>query len=62
VEDPKRAATWKESTAFDPETWARIGAPQVRVNEIMLGFVETRGWGLLTEEQKQSIIDHTLLE
>lgn len=50
------------------ETWARIGAPQVRVNEIMLGFVETRhgektrGWGLLTEEQKQAIIDHTLLK
>jgi len=49
------------------ETWARIGAPQVRVNEIMLGIVETRhgektrGWGLLTKEQKQSLIDHTLL-
>jgi len=50
------------------ETWARIGAPDVRVNEIMLGIVETRhgdktrGWGLLSEEQKQSVIDHTLLE
>jgi len=50
------------------ETWAREGAPQVRVNEIMLGFVETRhgektmGWGLLSEEQKSSILDHTLLE
>ncbi|MDI6687763.1 MAG: SDR family oxidoreductase [Desulfobacterales bacterium] len=49
------------------ETWARIGAPQVRVNEIMLGIVETRhgdktrGWGLLSEKQKQSLIDHTLL-
>ncbi len=49
------------------ETWARIGAPQVRVNEIMLGIVETRhgektrGWELLTKEQKQSLIDHTLL-
>lgn len=48
------------------ETWARLGAPQVRVNEIMLGIVETRhgdktrGWGLLTEEQKQAIADHTL--
>ncbi len=48
------------------ETWARLGAPKVRVNEIMLGIVETRhggttrGWGLLTEEQKQAIIDHTL--
>ncbi len=50
------------------ETWARMGAPEVRVNEIMLGIVETRhgektrGWGLLTEEQKQAIIDHTLLQ
>ncbi len=50
------------------ETWARIGAPEVRVNEIMLGIVETRhgektrGWELLTREQKQSIINHTLLE
>lgn len=49
------------------ETWARLGAPQVRVNEIMLGIFETRhaqstrGWGLLTEAQKQAIIDHTLL-
>ena len=49
------------------ETWARLGAPEVRVNEIMLGIVETRhgektrGWGLLNEEQKQAIIDHTLL-
>ncbi|MFP4571414.1 MAG: SDR family NAD(P)-dependent oxidoreductase [Desulfobacterales bacterium] len=46
------------------ETWARLGAPQVRVNELMLGFFETRhahgtrGWGLLSEEQKQAIIDH----
>ena len=50
------------------ETWARLGAPEVRVNEIMLGIVETRhgektrGWGLLSEEQKQAIIDHTLLQ
>jgi 3-oxoacyl-[acyl-carrier protein] reductase len=49
------------------ETWARMGAPQVRVNEIMLGFVETRhgektwGWELLTEDQKKALIDHTLL-
>ena len=48
------------------ETWARLGAPVVRVNEIMLGIVETRhgpgtrGWGLLTEEQKKAIVDHTL--
>jgi len=50
------------------ETWARMGAPQVRVNEIMLGLVETRhgkksmGWELLTEAQKQALIDHTLLK
>jgi 3-oxoacyl-[acyl-carrier protein] reductase len=49
------------------ETWARMGAPQVRVNEIMLGFVDTRhgrntrGWELLTEDQKQSLLDHSLL-
>ena len=50
------------------ETWARMGAPKVRVNEIMLGLVETRhaentrGWGLLTESERKALIDHTLLE
>ncbi len=50
------------------ETWARLGAPEVRVNEIMLGIFETRhaektrGWGLLSEVQKQAILDHTLME
>ena len=49
------------------ETWARIGAPQVRVNEIMMGMVETRhgdqtrGWGLLTGPAQQAILDHTLV-
>ncbi|MGD1969237.1 MAG: SDR family oxidoreductase [Desulfobacterales bacterium] len=49
------------------ETWARMGAPQVRVNEIMLGFFETRhaqktrGWGLLTAQQKKAILEHTLM-
>ena len=49
------------------ETWARLGAPEIRVNEIMLGFFETRhaedtrGWGLLTDAQKQALVDHTLL-
>ncbi|MDA8141259.1 MAG: SDR family NAD(P)-dependent oxidoreductase [Desulfobacteraceae bacterium] len=49
------------------ETWARLGAPEVRVNEIMLGIFDTRhaegtrGWGLLTDEQKAVILDHTLL-
>lgn len=50
------------------ETWARLGAPRVRVNEIMLGFVatrhaeKTRGWGLLAEADKKALIDHTLLQ
>lgn len=50
------------------ETWARMGAPEVRVNEVMVGFVttrhgdKTRGWGVLTDEQKRAIIDHTLLK
>ena len=48
------------------ETWARMGAPEVRVNEIMLGIFETRhgsktrGWGLLSPEQRQGLINHTL--
>jgi len=50
------------------ETWARMGAPRVRVNEIMLGLVatrhaeKTRGWGLLSENTKKALVDHTLLQ
>lgn len=50
------------------ESWARTGAPEVRVNELMLGFFETRhaqgtrGWDLLSEEQQRAITDHILLE
>ena len=49
------------------ETWARIGAPNIRVNEIMLGLIDcrhgqkTRGWETLTEEQKNQLVNHTLL-
>jgi len=49
------------------KTWARQGAPEVRVNELMLGIIETRhgphtrGWSLLTEDQKHKLLDHTLL-
>ncbi|MBF0572395.1 MAG: SDR family oxidoreductase [Desulfamplus sp.] len=50
------------------ETWARIAAPSIRVNEIMLGIFETRhaqgtrGWEtVLTESEKKAIIDHTLI-
>ncbi len=46
------------------ETWARQGAPEVRVNELMLGLCETRhaeqtrGWDLLSEEQRAAILAH----
>jgi 3-oxoacyl-[acyl-carrier protein] reductase len=49
------------------ESWARTAAPEVRVNEIMLGLVATRhgegtrGWGLLSAGQKQALLEHTLL-
>jgi len=48
-------------------TWARLGAPTIRVNEIMLGIIDhrhgpgTRGWSLLSEKQRQAILAHTLL-
>jgi 3-oxoacyl-[acyl-carrier protein] reductase len=49
------------------ETWARIGAPSVRVNEIMLGIFDTRhgkdtrGWQALSAAQKKKLLDHILL-
>lgn len=50
------------------ETWAKLGAPNIRVNELMLGIFDTRhaqntrGWKeALTEDEKQALIDHTLL-
>lgn len=50
------------------ETWARMGAPTIRVNEIMLGLFDgrhaknTRGWReALTENEKKALIDHILL-
>ena len=49
------------------ETWARTAAPEIRVNEIMLGLFETRhgpetrGWGLLNPHQRRALVDHTLL-
>lgn len=48
-------------------TWARIGAPGIRVNEIMLGLIDTRhgkstrGWNALGKQQRQALIGHTLL-
>ena len=51
------------------ETWARMGAPHIRVNEIMLGIFETRhakgtrGWDkVLTKKEKTAIINHTLVQ
>lgn len=50
------------------ETWARLAAPHVRVNEIMLGLIDTRhgrhtrGWEKLTEEERNGLISHTLLQ
>lgn len=50
------------------ETWARIGAPTIRVNEIMLGLFDTRhgpgtrGWKELKAAERQVLLDHTLLK
>jgi 3-oxoacyl-[acyl-carrier protein] reductase len=61
-------ASANRGIALLTETWARLGAPEVRVNEIMLGIFETRhaqgtrGWTLLTPAQKQALVDHTLLK
>jgi 3-oxoacyl-[acyl-carrier protein] reductase len=60
------AAACRAVSSFT-ENWARESAPEVRVNELMLGLVETRhgpgtrGWDLLTENQRQEILDHTPL-
>lgn len=48
-------------------TWARQGAPHIRVNELALGFIDsrhgkgTRGWQELREQDKQNLHDHILL-
>ena len=50
------------------ETWAREAAPQIRVNELMLGLIqhrhgeETKGWSALNNEDKQRLLTHTLLQ
>lgn len=49
------------------ETWARLAAPTIRVNELMLGLIDqrhgpgTRGWGLLSMEQQRLLMAHTPL-
>ena len=48
--------------------WAREGAPTIRVNELMLGLIDTRhgpgtrGWQTLTETERQALLNHTLLQ
>lgn len=50
------------------QTWAREGAPNIRVNELMLGLIRnrhgegTRGWATLSKTQKDKIHDHILLK
>ncbi len=50
------------------ELFAKIGAPEARVNELMLGIIETRhgpetrGWSRLNESQKNALINHILLK
>ncbi len=50
------------------ESWAREAAPDIRVNELMLGLIEsrhgpgTRGWKSLTEQEKNKIHNHILLK
>jgi 3-oxoacyl-[acyl-carrier protein] reductase len=48
-------------------TWARIGAPTITVNELMLGLFDTRhgkgtrGWRALAPAERQRLLAHTLL-
>jgi 3-oxoacyl-[acyl-carrier protein] reductase len=50
------------------ESWSREVAPDIRVNELMLGLIESRhgpgtlGWKTLTEQEKNEIHDHILLK
>ncbi len=50
------------------KTWAREGAPTIRVNELMLGLIRnrhgenTRGWATLSERDKNRLFDHILLK
>ena len=50
------------------ENWAREAAPNIRVNELMLGLINrrhgenTRGWAALSDRQRQDLLEHTLLD
>ena len=49
-------------------TWAREAGPDIRVNELMLGFFKTRhgegtrGWETLGGADRQAVVAHTLLK
>lgn len=49
------------------ELWSKEAAPDIRVNELMLGLIDsrhgpgTRGWKTLTEKEKIEIYNHILL-
>lgn len=49
------------------ELWAREAAPDIRVNGLVLGLIETRhgektrGWAALSEIEKRALHDHILL-
>lgn len=49
------------------ETWAKEAAPELRVNELMLGLIQhrhgegTRGWDNLTELEKKDVLATILL-
>lgn len=61
-------AAANRAVASFTETWARMGAPTIRVNELMLGFIDsrhgpgTRGWDLLPQPVRQELLTHTLLQ
>lgn len=50
------------------ETWAREGAPNIRVNELQLGLIDsrhgemTRGWSEMSSKEKTKLLNHTLLK
>ncbi len=49
------------------ETWARESAPNIRVNELMIGLVKhrhgehTRGWEAMSNKQREEVKDSILL-
>ncbi len=49
-------------------TWARQAAPHIRVNELVLGLIKhrhgegTRGWNVLTEQEREAVYHAILLQ